>query len=1150
MRIFGLCAIFLSTLLQAQDKTLHFTNYNIKHGMAASFVTELFQDHTGLIWIGTNNGLSRFDGYEFRNFFFDPNNANSLSGNHIYKIIEDTAKRIWIATNHGVSVYYPEKDQFIRFVPPNSNTGSLPGEEVYDIFQDSKARIWLGTNEAFCKYNPSTNNFTRYPVNDTLFNPEMRNRISSIAEDRHGNLWLAPQSEGIYQFNPQSGLFTHKIIEGKNFKRNINPNSKTIYIDNENVFWIGTRGNGLFRYNPETNNSEWFHKKPGTGNLNNNIIFEMADLSPGELWVGTDGGGINILNKRTGKFRYIMSNSLVSNGLKSNVTQNFLKDKQDNIWIGTVTSGVFIYSPYLNIFEQYRSLSNLPVDFSASSILATFEDRNGVLWLGTDGEGLYSFDRKKQKLTSYQHVPFDNTSLSSNAVCTVFEDSRGNLWVGTFAGGLNLLSRTSGTFKHYLPKEGDDTSLSNENIWDIMEDKKGNLWVATLGGGLNKFDYGTQTFKHYTYKKGNPNSLPSDIVNSLALDNNGRIWLATERGLSVFNPENEVFKTIHLNNKNSKLVYNDIHCVFTDHSGNIWAGASWGGLFRINPSSYQCKYYNLSNGLLNNIILGITEDRAGTIWVSCLMGLAALNPESGKLNFYDEKDGLPTKMLTQTASTLLKTGELAVGTNDGLITFNPADIKPYPYPPLLLLTDLTIVDQLVNPGDTINGRVILENSFLNTHKIELTNNEKEFSIKFSILQFVNQRKVKVYYKLEGFNTEWREADLNSRNITYTYLPANTYRFLLKAENGDGVWSEQKELIINVIPAFWQTWWFKVVAGISVLSFFALLMFFRTYRLRAKEKELELQIKERTKELAEANTRLEEQQKEVIQQNEELYSLNFVLAEQKEEIQLKNQELDKYSQHLEEIINQRTLELQQALEKALESDKLKSSFLANMSHEIRTPMNAILGFSGLLNEHKGNPERMKRYTDIIQSSGESLMMLIDDIIDISKIEAGILTFNHKEFNLTELLNELTINFQFANNNPKVSVETEYDQNSFNIVFADPIRTKQIISNLITNALKFTDEGKVVIGCVENTDKSLTVYVQDSGPGIPADKIETIFKPFVKLEENGKRVYRGAGLGLAISKHLAENMNYTLKVKSEPGIGSTFEIIIPYPLIRKQ
>lgn len=1132
--------LFLFTSVIGQEKFYNFVNYSINQGLPTSFTMALFQDNLGFIWIGTNYGISRFDGAVFRNYIHDPNDTSSPSGDIIYKIIEDRHKNVWIATDHGVSRYLRNTDNFKQYLFEPENPHSIADNKVYDVFEDSHGRIWFATGGGLCSYNQAKDNFDLLYNTTGGKNSNLVNCISSISEDRDGNIWVAPQSEGLYRVIPESKSFIHLSIEGKNFRKGINANGKLIYIDKDNIFWVGTRGNGMFRYNPAGNTVKRFYFDPDGKELNNNIIYDFNDYTPGELWIATDGGGINILNKRTFSFRHIKSNWLISNGLKSNATQKLYCDKQNNLWVATATNGVFVHNPAVNMFEHYFGNTNQPMNLVSNVTLCLYQDRKGIIWIGTDGGGLSSFNRADGSYKLYLHNPLSSGSLSSDVICSVFEDHSGNFWVGTFAKGLNLLDRKTGLSVNYMPQEEDTTSLSNANIWDITEDEKGRLWIATLGGGLNCFNSATKHFTRYTHKKGDTTSLSSDLVNSLIFDDYGKLWIATKEGLDVFDPKTEKVARIKLLVPGEKEEFSDINCVFKDRTGRIWAGTSRSGLFCVDAISRQYVFYNLSYKSKLNNVLSLTQDNAGNIWAGCVLGLAKLVPSTGKISFYDHRDGLPTRQFAQTASIKLNTGEMAFGCFQGFVIFRPEEIKTFPYPPILVLSDLKINNRPVKPGVTINNKEILDQPIYDTKEISLSHREHEFTVTYSLMQFINRSKASVIYKLEGYDTEWRRSDINAPSITYTYLPPQSYRLILKAENGYGIWSEPVILKINVLPAFWDTLLFKILIGVLFGVSLILGTYLRTQQLEKRRKKLEELVKTRTKELASSYTLLENQK-------EELLNLNQILEEQKEEIEHHNEQLYSNQQQLESMVNVRTQELQKALEKALESDKLKSSFLANMSHEIRTPMNAIIGFSGLLKANDLPAEKLLSYIDIIQSNSNTLMVLIDDIIDFSKIEAGVMELYPEEFSIDDMFAELQAIYILSNKNPKLTIEF-VDLGKYSVtVYSDKTRTKQILVNLINNAIKFTDEGMVEITLNVDKDSNLTILVKDTGIGIPAEKIDYIFGAFNKIEDSNK-LYRGAGLGLAITKNLAQKMGYNLQVESEPGVGSTFFVTIPKTLIR--
>lgn len=1126
----------------AQDRPLRFINFNTKHGLPTSFITDMCQDRAGFIWVGTDNGLSRFDGAKFTNFFFDPKNKNSLSGNRIYKVTEDKAGNIWIASNHGIDKFIKQTQSFRRYNYTPDDSGSIPDNEVYDVFSDSKGRLWIGTLQGMGLYNPAKDNFIRYYLPPDSNNFEFANSVSSIREDKQGNIWISPQTEGIYKFIPEKGTFVHTPVEGTNFRHSINPNSKLLFIDNENTIWLGTGGNGLFKYQPSVQTVKWYRSLPFKKGLNNNIIFDFVDMPDNELWLATDGGGINILNKKTDEFRYIKADLTINNGLKSNATEVFLKDCQNNLWIGTVTAGLFVYNEYLNFLEQYRWTPETQSHLSNNKVIDIIEDQNGLLWIGTDGGGLNCFDPQTGKFSLYTHKESDPASLSGNVICAILEDGPRYLWIGNFATGLNHFDRKTGRAIHYMPDAKDPNSLLNPSIWSMLKDNTGKIWIATLGGGLSCFNPHTHTFKNYLSRKDDPKSLISNIINSLAKDLYGNIWCSTNKGLSVLDVKSGTFQQLKLIKPGTATDFSELHCVITDKEGMIWAGTSWGGVFKINPATKQYTFFDLSNNQLNNAILTMVEDDINQLWIGTSNGLGCLSKQTGAVKFYGEADGLPASGFTQTSGTKLRSGKIALGSNEGFVIFDPKTLKSYPYPPILLISDFQIRNKSILPGDTVNGRRLLQNPIYETAEIKLSYKEHEWSLGFSLLQFVNQGKAKVFYKLEGYDKDWRKADLVSRNIKYTFLPAGTYHFMIKAENGDGVWCKPKILKIIINPPFWKTIWFYILSAFLLTGIIIFIIYLRTYQLNNRKKALEAIVQQRTKELANVNTLLEERQEEIVHQNEELFVLNQALAEQKDEILKQNEELVNHRKLLESRVEERTRELQVALQKAVESEKLKSAFLANMSHEIRTPMNAILGFSDLLDENT-HPQKTREFIDIIKKSGQTLMVLIDDIIDFSKIEAGVLEFQSSEFDFCSLISDLHTHFAIDNQNPKVELKLEKNCTTKQVLLSDRIRTGQILSNFITNALKFTHEGAVTLGCETDSSGNIISYVKDTGIGIPADKFEYIFEAFNKIEDNTDRFYRGAGLGLAISNYLAKQMDYKLRVESVVGVGSTFFMEIP-------
>jgi signal transduction histidine kinase len=483
-----------------------------------------------------------------------------------------------------------------------------------------------------------------------------------------------------------------------------------------------------------------------------------------------------------------------------------------------------------------------------------------------------------------------------------------------------------------------------------------------------------------------------------------------------------------------------------------------------------------------------------------------------------------------------RSGELFFGGPNGFNIIDPENIIAQNVESGIVFTDFLIFNKSVDNKKPFDGRFLLKKAMPYTREIRLRHNENVFTIEFSNLNFIHPERRKYMYRMDNFKDEWFSVNSRERKVTYTNLNPGEYLFRVRSTNNDGTWNEQEaHLAIVIRPPWWNTLLIKIISVLFIVSAVIGYYYFRLNRLKQQKKQLEMKVKERTHALYNANNQLQERQKEILE---------------------KNMELEHHRSNLEQLVRERTVELEEALRKARESDRLKSAFLANMSHEIRTPMNAIIGFSSLLDDQENKPEEQAEYIKLIHSNSESLLMLINDIIDLSLIEANQLAVRTGPFRLNELVDQIVSYYKMRNKNSGVEISVNHPLMGDDLVLeSDKLRVKQILSNFMSNACKFTTWGRVELGTAREKDR-LNLYVKDTGIGISAEEMPYLFERFRKLGEESSSMARGAGLGLAISKRLAEMLGGVIEVQSEPGRGSMFTFSIPYsqvvtrPLIRKK
>ncbi len=1103
---------------------VNFDHYTTEEGMSQNAGNCFAQDKKGFLWIGTNSSLERFDGYSFTSYKPNIKDSTSISGNTIWSLYVDNYNDLWIGTfEKGLNKYNRDMDNFTRYLNNPNDSTSLSHNSVTCIFQDFNENYWIGT-----------------------------------------------KGGGINLFNKNSEKFTHF-----SYKTNIQSDSNDIIHDyclnNEGLIWLGTE-DGIIIFNPVIKQFKDYYKKPGDLNAVKNIpILTLSTDNEGKFWIGTWTKGIFTFDSNTGKIKnyvYYPNNPKTPRG---NIIWSIVHDSFGQVWIGT-NKGLLKYNKETDDFMSYVADISDNKSISENFIRKIFEDQKGVLWIGTNNSGLNKLDLYQKKFRHFAHEKENPKSLSNSSVNTIYEDYAGRIWIGTEE-GLNLYDNKTNNFITYINKQNEHRYLAINYIVDIEGGKPPNIWLAT-GYGISQFNTNTQKFTNYWHDPENPNSLSNNSAFCLYNNNDSILWIGTwGGGLDKLELENKKFINYPIDSINT--ISNVVLSIAEDDNNKLWLGTYGKGLVKFDKNNEKLTYhepdpdnpgkidvpiylyriedkiwlctgggslstfytngdhflsFNAENDLPNVEIKGILGQDENNFWISTGKGLSKLefiySNDSVKPNFsftnYDKKDGLKSNVFNQGACLKSSTGEMYFGGISGFNIFHPDSIFPNPFKPEVIISNFYIFNKIIKRGQKINGRIILTKPIFETEKIKLSYQEYVFSIEFAALHFASPEKIQYTYILEGFDKEWIRTNASRRYVSYSNLEAGEYVFKVKAANNNGVWNEDEcKLTIIILQPWWKTWWIKIIflllIIITAISFYLI----RTDQLKKQSLLLKQKVEERTRELQQAYKDLEESQ---------------------EEIKQKNEELKVHQNLLEEMVEERTKELVVALSKAEESDKLKTAFIANISHEIRTPMNAIIGFSSLL-KTKSNltVERKNKYIDIINNNCKALLVLINDILDISKIEANKIVITKNKFSVSLILEEL---YDFLKINAKKKIDCKLITPLKKVVIEnDANRFRQVFSNLLTNAIKYTEKGHIHFG-FEPENGNLRFFVADTGIGIAESEFQNIFNPFKKIEDIKTKLYSGTGLGLAICKSLVEQMGGKIWVESEVGKGSIFSFTLPY------
>ncbi|MCH9651096.1 MAG: response regulator [Deltaproteobacteria bacterium] len=781
------------------------------------------------MWFGTQEGLNRYDGYEFHTFLHDPRDPSSLAHDSIKAVLVDQEGRLWVGTDGGgLNLLDRATGSFTRFQHDPSDPTSLSDNRVRALHLDGLGQFWVGTDGGgLNRFDPETGRFQRFVHHPDDPSSLGHNAIRSIFRDREGTLWIGSEGGGLDRFEADSETFTHfrhhpedpTSLSGNKVRAVFEDSSQTLWVgtyesglsrldrktgtfdtfrakpddptclpangvrsifqDRQGILWIGT-DEGLLEWRPDTESFVRYQHNPvDSFTLSHNTVLSLFQDAGGVLWVGTFGG-LNKWNTFNPTFRHVRSWPGNLKGLSNNYVTSFSEALDGKIWIGTHGGGLNLMDPADGTFKHFRHQASDPRSLSDDRVMSLFSDRGGTLWAGTISGGLNRLAEDGQSFDRFQNDPSNPRSLSSNAVTVVFEDSSEHLWVGTYRGGLNRMDSPSGTFERFRHDPGDSSSLGSDRVLTLLEDRRGHLWVGTDGGGLNRFHPETKTFTSYRHDPDDPLSLSSD-----------NIWSLDE-----------------------------------DPAGNLWLGTQGGGLNRWDRKDFEqgtvrFSHFTKRDGLPSGIVNATLWDDSGALWVSTNGGLSKLDPATRTVVNYDASHGLQSGEFNFAAVFRAGNGEMFFGGINGFNSFFPAEIRGNQHPPPVVLTAFLKLNQAVAP----------EGALVDLREVTLTHQDRVVAFEFSALDYTAPEKNRYMHKLEGFDPDWVDAGTR-RRATYTNLDAGQYLFRVKASNNDGLWNEDGLSIqVEALAAPWQTKWAYLFYSLAIGAAVALLLRSQARKLR-------------------------------------------------------------------------------------------------------------------------------------------------------------------------------------------------------------------------------------------------------------------------------------------------------------------------------
>jgi diguanylate cyclase (GGDEF)-like protein len=854
-----LAAVWLTgpALVLAQEKNIRFDRLSSDHGLSQADVYAVHQDHHGFMWFGTQDGLNRFDGYEFTHYRHDPILAESISNSFVYSILEDGEGDLWVGTmggglnrwdrsentfSHfrfdasdptslsndrirvlhlapdgriwvgtdggGLDIFDPESGSFFRFFHDPAQPRSLANDKIRAIYSDRDGGLWIGTDGGgLDRYDPESKGFIHYRDPGEDHGGLDAARIQSVFETADGSMWVGTYDQGLFRRDPSATEWEQYLYDPEDPVTLSSNSVRAFFQDDQETLWIGT-DNGLNEWKPDSRTFDRYQNRVGDlTSLSDNRVVSIFQDRGGVLWIGTQGGGLNRWSPRAGFFSSYRADPSDRSRLSSNIVVAFAEGSDGSPLVGTYGGGVSRLDRSTQSFTTFRHRRYDPGSLSDDRVTSLHVDRDGVLWVGTLTGGLNRFDAEAKRFRRFEEIANDPTSLSRNGITTILDGSDGYLWLGTVDGGLNRLDRELGTFIHYSHDPESPTSLSDNRVTALLEERSGILWVGTESGGLNRFDRNTGGFTHFRHDPTNLRSLSSDTIYSLYEDQQGVLWIGTPSGL------------------------------------NRWES----GLRSMHQGFF--KRYTEREGLPNNSIFSILGDAEGNLWVSSNKGISRFEPDAEIFKNFDVSHGLQSNEFNRGAAYRHSSGELFFGGNKGFNSFHPAKIGKNTFVPPVVLTGLLKANE---PAD-------LPLPLADLDRIKLTHRDHVVSFEFAALDYTAPEKNRYAYMLEGFDSDWNEVG-TLRRATYTNLDAGSYVFRVRGSNNDGTWNTHgSSLRVDVVPPPWRTKW--AYGTYLVAAFYLAFSYLRSQRRQRQEEasrrdELERDVQTRTKELAEKNDALQ------------------------------------------------------------------------------------------------------------------------------------------------------------------------------------------------------------------------------------------------------------------------------------------------------